>query len=88
LDTLAGIRVHLPTSCPERALLRAVALNLMAAVPRGEGQGSLQAASQANQPPARCTKRSQLHRSRPSGAFGCARPNRWQNGLVRMDQAN
>ena len=33
LERVARIRVHLPTSCPERALFRVVALNLMPAVP-------------------------------------------------------
>ena len=33
IEHLARIRVHLPTSCPERALFRVVALNLMPAVP-------------------------------------------------------
>ena len=33
IEHLARIRVHLPTSCPEHALFRVVALNLMPAVP-------------------------------------------------------
>jgi hypothetical protein len=33
IEHVARIRVHLPTSCPERALFRVVALNLMPAVP-------------------------------------------------------
>jgi hypothetical protein len=33
IEHVARIRVHLPTSCPERALFRTVALNLMPAVP-------------------------------------------------------
>lgn len=33
IEHVARIRVHLPTSCPERALFRLVALNLMPAVP-------------------------------------------------------
>src|SRR5262249_35329804 len=33
IEHVARIRVHLPTCCPERALFRVVALNLMPAVP-------------------------------------------------------
>src|SRR6516164_4103951 len=33
IEHLARIRIHLPTSCPEHALFRVVALNLMPAVP-------------------------------------------------------
>jgi hypothetical protein len=33
IEHIARIRVHLPTSCPERTLFRLVALNLMPAVP-------------------------------------------------------
>ena len=33
IEHVARIRVHLPTSCPEHALFRVVALNLMPAVP-------------------------------------------------------
>jgi hypothetical protein len=33
IEHVARIRIHLPTSCPERALFRLVVLNLMAAVP-------------------------------------------------------
>jgi hypothetical protein len=33
IEHVARIRVHLPTSCPERALFRVVARNLMPAVP-------------------------------------------------------
>src|ERR1700716_4520619 len=33
IEHIARIRIHLPTSCPERALFRQVALGLMPAVP-------------------------------------------------------
>jgi hypothetical protein len=33
IEHIARIRIHLPTSCPERALFRQVALNLLPAVP-------------------------------------------------------
>src|SRR6516164_9875776 len=33
IEHIARIRIHLPTSCPERALFRQVALDLMPAVP-------------------------------------------------------
>ena len=32
VEKLQRLRVHLPTSCPDRALFRAVALNLVAGV--------------------------------------------------------
>jgi len=33
IEHMARIRIHLPTSCPEQALFRQVALGLMPAVP-------------------------------------------------------
>jgi hypothetical protein len=33
IEHIARIRVHLPTSCPERELFRQMALNLMPPVP-------------------------------------------------------
>ena len=33
IEHIARIRIHLPTSCPERALFREIALGLMPAVP-------------------------------------------------------
>jgi len=55
IEHVARIRIQLPTSCPEGALFRAVALGLMPSAPEPRGCVPRRAADEADQSPMRCT---------------------------------
>jgi Transposase DDE domain group 1 len=67
IEHTARIRIHLPSSCPERALFRTIALSLMpcggAMWPNARPSGQIN--------PKRVAQRVPSHRSSQSGAAAC-----------------
>src|SRR5262249_43318254 len=72
IEHVARIRIQLPTSCPDGALFRTVALGLMRSGPWTAGQWAPRRRRSRQIKSPRVAQRVDAHRSRPDGSTACA----------------